>query len=204
MVIVGAGGHAKELTGILAELDQTSNVYLFDDVSINAPDLIFDRFPVIKDEASVRKALQEDPRFIIGVGKPLYRKKLAEKFLAWGGKLESVISPFARIGMFNVTLEEGLNIMTGAVITQNVSIGKGTLVHINVTIHHDSSVGTYCELSPGCHLLGNVKLGNEVSVGTGSVILPGVSVGHEAIIGAGAVVTKDIPARMVVKGIPAK
>src|SRR5690242_9934696 len=156
MIITGAGGHAKEITGILAELEQTDELYLFDDVSVNAPELIFDLFPVIKDEAGVLKVLSNDPRFILGVGKPALRKKLAAKFLAWGGKMESVISPFARVGKFNVLLGEGLNIMTGAVITQNVVIGKGTLIHINATVHHDSRIGAYCELSPGCHLLGNV------------------------------------------------
>lgn len=41
-------------------------------------------------------------------------------------------------------------------------------------------------------------------VGAGATILPGVTVGENAIVGAGAVVTKDVPANMVVVGTPAK
>jgi acetyltransferase-like isoleucine patch superfamily enzyme len=41
-------------------------------------------------------------------------------------------------------------------------------------------------------------------VGSGSVILSGVTVGEEALVGAGSVVTRDIPARSVAYGVPAR
>ena len=41
-------------------------------------------------------------------------------------------------------------------------------------------------------------------IGTGAIILPGVTVGEESVVAAGAVVTKDVPARTVVGGVPAK
>jgi acetyltransferase-like isoleucine patch superfamily enzyme len=41
-------------------------------------------------------------------------------------------------------------------------------------------------------------------IGTGAVILPGVTVGEGAIVGAGAVVTRDVPDRAVVAGVPAR
>jgi UDP-2-acetamido-3-amino-2,3-dideoxy-glucuronate N-acetyltransferase len=42
------------------------------------------------------------------------------------------------------------------------------------------------------------------SIGSGAVILAGVTVGEGALVGAGAVVTKDVPPRTVVKGVPAR
>jgi acetyltransferase-like isoleucine patch superfamily enzyme len=41
-------------------------------------------------------------------------------------------------------------------------------------------------------------------IGTGAVILPGVTVGEGAIVGAGAVVTRDVPPRAIVAGVPAR
>ena len=42
------------------------------------------------------------------------------------------------------------------------------------------------------------------SIGSGAIIMCGVTIGERALIGAGAVVTKDVPANVVVTGIPAR
>ncbi|PVU97990.1 hypothetical protein BB559_001824 [Furculomyces boomerangus] len=49
-----------------------------------------------------------------------------------------------------------------------------------------------------------IKIGNGVWVGGGAIILPGVTIGDNAVIGSGAVVTKDVPADVLVVGNPAK
>jgi acetyltransferase-like isoleucine patch superfamily enzyme len=41
-------------------------------------------------------------------------------------------------------------------------------------------------------------------VGGGAVLVPGVEIGEEAYIAAGAVVTRDVPARTVAMGVPAR
>ena len=41
-------------------------------------------------------------------------------------------------------------------------------------------------------------------VGGGAILCPGVEIGAEAFVGAGAVVTKDVPARALVVGNPAR
>ena len=46
--------------------------------------------------------------------------------------------------------------------------------------------------------------GDDVWIGSGSIILPGVTIGDGAVIAAGAVVTKDVEARTVAGGVPAK
>jgi len=42
------------------------------------------------------------------------------------------------------------------------------------------------------------------SIGSGAVILCGVTIGEGALVGAGAVVTRDVPDRQTVKGVPAR
>jgi sugar O-acyltransferase (sialic acid O-acetyltransferase NeuD family) len=204
MIVVGAKGHAKEICGVLAEQGQTTGIFFYDDVSILESKKLFGVFPILTNEQEARDQLKNDPRFILGIGSPKHRYQLAQKFISLGGVLTSVISPSAHISEFNVQLAEGLNIMTGAVIMPEVRIGKGCLIHVLSSIHHDSSMGEYCELLPGGRVLGNVSIGNHTSIGSGAVILPKIKIGNNVVVGAGAVVTKNLPDGVTVKGVPAK
>jgi sugar O-acyltransferase (sialic acid O-acetyltransferase NeuD family) len=204
MLIIGAGGHAKELLGIFHQMNKTDNLFCFDDVNKHIDNMLLGISPILKNEEEVRRLFRKDSAFVVGVGSPQVRSFLAQKFLRLGGRLTSIISPDARVGRLNVFLGDGLNIMAGAIVTQNISLGVGTLINANATVHHDCKIGEYCELSPGCHLLGNVKIGARSFVGAGAVILPNNVIGSDVIIGAGAVVTKDIANGMTVKGVPAK
>jgi acetyltransferase-like isoleucine patch superfamily enzyme len=49
-----------------------------------------------------------------------------------------------------------------------------------------------------------VRVGRGAYLGIGAIVLPGVTVGENGYVGAGAVVTKDVPARSVVVGNPAR
>jgi acetyltransferase-like isoleucine patch superfamily enzyme len=52
--------------------------------------------------------------------------------------------------------------------------------------------------------LRGVTLRRACRVGGGVVLVPGVEVGEEAFVAAGAVVTRDVPARGVAMGVPAR
>lgn len=49
-----------------------------------------------------------------------------------------------------------------------------------------------------------VRIGDDVWIGTGALILKGVTIGDRAVVAARAVVTRDVPADVVVAGSPAK
>lgn len=49
-----------------------------------------------------------------------------------------------------------------------------------------------------------VVVKNGSYIATGAIVLPGVVIGEQSVVGAGAVVTKDVPAKAVVAGVPAK
>jgi acetyltransferase-like isoleucine patch superfamily enzyme len=49
-----------------------------------------------------------------------------------------------------------------------------------------------------------VVIGDNVWIGNRAIILPGVTIGEGAVVGAGSVVTRDVAARTVVAGNPAR
>ena len=52
--------------------------------------------------------------------------------------------------------------------------------------------------------LRGVRLRRACRVGGGAVLCPGVEIGEEAFVASGAVVTRDVPSRAVVMGVPAR
>lgn len=204
MLIIGAKGFAKEVLEVFSQRQELTGLAFYDDVSANTPPLLYNRFPVLTTAAATVEQFERDPHFALGVGNPALRRRLATKMRALGGTLASSVSPNALVGDFGNVLGEGLNLMSGAVLTNDIRLGEGVLVNLNCTIGHDVVLGDYCELSPGVHVSGNVVLGANVVLGTGAVVLPGISIGDNTVIGAGSVVNKDVPANAVAVGIPAK
>ncbi len=52
--------------------------------------------------------------------------------------------------------------------------------------------------------VGRIHIKKNAWIGANATIMQGVTIGESAVVAAGAVVTKDVPARTVVGGIPAK
>lgn len=83
-----------------------------------------------------------------------------------------------------------------------VTLGDGCLIGHNVvfaTLNHDLHPERRASMIPA-----PIVLGRKVWVGSNSTILQGVTIGDNAIIAAGSVVVKDVPANVIVGGVPAK
>jgi len=204
MIIIGAGGHAKEILEILCIQDKLKNLFFFDNITKGLPDYLYDKFKILKTYKEVSDLLIKDNRFIIGVGSPIIRHRLSQEFIKIGGALTSIIAPNASIGRWNCEIQQGVNIMQKVFISSDVLIEESVLINAGSNIHHDCKIGKYTEISPLVGIGGNCEIGEFCSIGLGAIILPNIEIGNNVIIGAGAVVTKNIKKNSIVSGIPAK
>ena len=106
------------------------------------------------------------------------------------------IHPRAKIGK-NLFIDHGMGVV----------IGETSEVGDNVTIYHMVTLGGIAP-SINSNDQRNVKrhptIENEVVIGSGAQVLGPVTVGCCAKIGANAVITKNVPEKAVMVGIPAK
>lgn len=205
MLIIGAKGFAKEVLEVLHQLNQLDHLVFYDDVSTDVPDVLYGRFPVLRtiEEASAYFKTV-DNRYTIGIGNPVLRKKLADQFEAIGGVFTSTISPLAQIGHYGNIIKNGTNIMSGAIVSNNVKIGAGCIIYFQTIITHDCVIEDFVEISPGATLLGRCIIGSYTQIGSNATILPNVTIGQNVIVGAGSVVSRDVPDNSLVLGVPAK
>ncbi len=85
---------------------------------------------------------------------------------------------------------------------ERIEIGEDAAIAENVCIR-DSDNHLILN-QPNYSMKAPVKIGNHVWIGMNAIILKGVTIGDGAIIAAGSVVTRDVPERCLVAGVPAK
>jgi acetyltransferase-like isoleucine patch superfamily enzyme len=103
-------------------------------------------------------------------------------------------------------------------IGKSVFINYGTSISASrlVRIGDDTQIGTHCMLIDNAfHRVeperrqerpesAAIVLGTNVWLGARVIVLPGVTIGADSVVAAGSVVSKDVPPRTLVGGMPAK
>lgn len=85
----------------------------------------------------------------------------------------------------------------GVQVGNRVMIGSHTAI---TSVTHDYSAETMY----GTVVVNPVIIKDDVWIGSHAVILPGVTIGEGAVVGAGCVVTRDVPPRAIVTGVPGR
>lgn len=112
----------------------------------------------------------------------------------------------------NVTIGKNAVIMMGAVINIGAIIGEGTMIDMGAVLGGRATVGKNCHVGAGAVLAGVIEpasatpviVEDGVLIGANAVVIEGVHIGAGAVVAAGAVVIEDVPENAVVAGCPAR
>lgn len=204
LVIVGCGGHGREL---LAAVE-----------AMNAVDVRWDPIGFVDDEPRHLDRLErlgarilgpiswleEHPAtYALGIGTSRVRRVVSARLEAAGCAPATIVHPGAGIGP-DVRLDEGVVVYDRTTITTDVRIGRHSHVNVACAVQHDSTIGEFVQMSPGVLVNGDCHLSDDVFLGSGAVVTRGCSVGARSRVGAGAVVLSDVPADVTVLGLPAR
>jgi sugar O-acyltransferase (sialic acid O-acetyltransferase NeuD family) len=205
ILIYGAGGFAREVKDVVDAMEEAGKtvrcIGFLDDAVKNHGRTLND-LPVHGGADRVH-GFANEVEFLVGIGNPVAKKKIAEMIAGHGGRFTKAFHPTAVTSRY-VQYGGGTIVTAGVILTNQIRIGKHVILNLGVTVGHDCILEDYVTISPGVFISGNVHIGEGTDVGTGSAIIQGVSIGRWSVIGAGAVVTKDIPDNCTAVGVPAK
>lgn len=196
------------------------NVVIREDTVINDGCVIFDNAVLGKKPfRSAMSAVTEEKQLpplilgknvVIGAGSVVYRGSVLEDSVFVGDLV--VIREEVKIGQFTI-------IGKGVTVENKTTIGEHVKVETNAYITALSIIEDYCFIAPEVTFTNDNFLGRTeerrkhfkgptlkkgARIGANATILPGVVIGEDALVAAGSVVTKDVPARKIVMGVPAR
>lgn len=206
VVIIGAGGHGREVAEILRHQERQGNGspvlgFIEDDAKLHHQ--VINDLPVLGDWSWFATVDRSEIAVICAVGLPHLRKHLVERAKSSGLLFTNAISPLAYLSP-EAKLGEGLMIFPHSFVSTGSSIGDHSIINAGATVSHDTKIGRYGTINPGVHLAGNVLIGEGCYLGIGSSVIHSVSVGAWTTIGAGAAVIRDLPDNVTAVGVPAR
>ena len=204
LVIWGAGGHGRVVADAVACAGRFEVVGWLDDARLERAGEIFEGVPILGGPECLRRfGPQGIEWLVVAVGQCAARSRLAVIAVEHGLKLATVIHPTATVAR-SAVVGAGTFVAAGAVVAAGVRLGPNVIINHGATVDHDGEVAAAAHVCPGSHLAGNVRIGERAWIGIGASIIEGVSVGADTVVGAGSVVVRDLPARVVAFGNPAR
>ncbi len=171
-LLVGAGGHAKQLAEMLEEAGQPIDAYL----DPRPQDWLAGKHLAERSQADALKP----GKLVLGHGgvKPgALQKRLGifRSFLEKGWEAPPLVHKTATIAA-SAVLGKGVVILAGATVQPCAVIGDGVIINTGAIVEHDSQIGEGTHIAPGAIVLGGCSVGKNCMIGAGSVILQGVAV----------------------------
>lgn len=191
LIIVGAGGLAKELIGYI-DFEKKKGL------SINIKGVIVDgdigTNTLINDLKYLGNISDYSPKendvFLVCIGENPGRKKVIDILDRKNASFYTFVSSLAYVNP-SASLGEGVVVAPFCIVNADVSIGAHTLMNSYSAVGHDSVIGEHAILSPYAAINGNCKVGPMLMMGTKSTIFPKVKMGINCTITSHSFVKSD-------------
>jgi sugar O-acyltransferase (sialic acid O-acetyltransferase NeuD family) len=167
IILIGAGGHAQSLLGLLNEI----RAY----VDPKENPLLSAQGIAHWTEEKLEKELVSRPKLAMGfVGLNTaalqHRLSLFDHYQSKGAHFPKLIHPRAIIDE-QVVIGSGTQILAGAVINRGARIGNAAVINSGAVIEHDANIEDGCHIAPGAIILGGAAVGKCSFIGSGAVVV---------------------------------
>lgn len=202
LLIYGAGGLGREVLSLARSVKGFKPIGFLDDTI--APRTEINDLRVL-GSVEVLNAFHDPIHLVLALGDPLSKAAVLKRI-----DPARVIYPVLKHPSvilqdeYAIKIGEGSILCAGAVLTNDIVLGKHVLLNLNCTVGHDTRIGDCSSIMPGVNIAGQVTIGEAVLIGSGANIKNRVRIGDQSKIGMGAAVIQDIGPGVTAVGVPAK
>lgn len=196
---MAAGGLGREAAAVIRRLPDWDLVGFLDDDGERATGS-----PVLGgiDDA----AAHPDVSFLVCAGRGQSRRAIVTRLRDRGvtdDRFATLIAPDVHVPA-SCSVGPGSIVLSGTVLTSDVTIGAHVVLMPGVVLTHDNVVHDYATLCARVALGGNVVIGEAAYLGMGALVRERVRVDAEGTLGMGAVLLEDLPGLETWVGVPAR
>ena len=207
LVIVGAGGFARETVELVHAINAASPTWDLRGVLDDSPSLAGGTvagLPVLGPTAAVHDL--GDAAVVVCIGNPsnfVARAQVVERLELPEDRWATLVHPSAVIAS-TATIGPGSVLHALCVTTTDVTIGSHVAVMPSVVLTHDVVVEDFATFGAGVMVAGSTRVRTGAYVGSGAILREGLTVGQWSLVGAGSTVVRDVPPGEVWIGAPAR
>lgn len=203
LLLIGAGGLAREVLACVREDGQFDVVGILDDDESKVGTAL-DGSPIM---GPVSMALRyPEARVVICIATGKERERVVDRLAGIGfpsHRFATVVDPSVRVP-YCCDIGPGSILLGNVTLTAGIMVGSHVVMMPGVTLTHDVVVEDFVTLAAGVSLGGSVRIGRVAYLGMNSCVRESTSVGAGARVGMGAAVLGDVPDGETWAGVPAR
>lgn len=211
VVLLGAGGHAKDMlknieeynSDALSKKKRLNIIGCVDDLNKLPPKRSLMGHPILTSMKYLERRPLNKALAICAVGDPFQKKIFIKKASSIKLKFFNFIHPSVKIQP-NIEMGIGISIFANSIISASCAVRDHVSINYLCSISHDCAIGDYTTLAPGVKIAGNNIISEGVFMGINSCSLNKIKIGKWSIVGGGTAVIKDVSPYAIVAGNPPK
>ena len=202
IVIIGAGGHGKDVLWTIMDINKISSRFdiigfLDDDKKLHGKTI--NRVPVLGGMNWLSN--KNKMGCIIAVGDGKIREKIVKKLKNVNVYFPSIIHPSVIMSDF-VTIGKGTIIHAGVMIPPDSEIGNFVFINLRSQIGHDCKIKDFVSIMAGVNITGETIIEKGAYIASGVTVRDDIKIGEWSVVGIGSVIGNDVKPYSLYLGNP--